>query len=79
MKPYGGPDLEDGGYRLRPSKRMPGGHRVHAYSGEPVYHPDGLFPCLPGVGRQEAKSTRGTPGGVGCRQIDSAPTVVQAE
>lgn len=70
-----------GGWRLQTEDRKegPGGRRVHAYSGEPVYHPDCLFPCLPGVGRQEAKSTRRTPGGIGCWQIDSAPTLGQVE
>ena len=81
MKPHArhaGPDLEDGGCRLR-VKGVPGGHQVHSCSGEPVHHPDCLFSCLPGVCRQQAKSTTRTPGATGCRQIDSAPTEGQAE
>ena len=53
MKPYGGPDLEDGGCRLRIEKRVPGGRRVHAYSGGPFITLIAFFPVSLGlVGRR---------------------------
>lgn len=70
-----------GGWRLQTEDRKEGSWRSQSSRLQwgPIHHPDCLFPCLPGVGRQEVKRTRRTPGGTGCWQIDSAPTLGQAE